>query len=65
MFHRRMLPARPSGHRNECVVFLRVDDVPLNLIQNHSDVFENLTEIRATGSGGRLESIVAPESSAC
>ncbi|ELZ44579.1 type I phosphodiesterase/nucleotide pyrophosphatase [Halorubrum coriense DSM 10284] len=56
---------RLRGDDDERVVFLGIDGVPLNLVQDHPDVFENLTDIKNTGSGGRLESIVPPESSAC
>lgn len=56
---------RLRGDNDERVVFLGIDGVPLNLVEDHPDVFKNLTDIRETGSGGRLESIVPPESSAC
>ena len=51
-----------SGGR---VVFLGIDGVPYGLIEDHPDVFPNLTEIAASGSGGQISSIVPPESSAC
>ena len=51
-----------SGGR---VVFLGIDGVPYGLIEDHPDVFPNLTEIADSGSGGRISSIVPPESSAC
>ena len=47
------------------VVFLGIDGVPYDLVQDHPDVFENLSAIADDGSAGRLESIVPPESSAC
>jgi len=56
---------RLRGDDDERVVFLGIDGVPYDLVQDHPDVFENLTEIAETGSSGRLESIVPPESSAC
>jgi predicted AlkP superfamily phosphohydrolase/phosphomutase len=56
---------RLRGDDDERVVFLGIDGVPLNLVEAHPEVFENLTDIRETGTGGRLESIVPPESSAC
>ena len=56
---------RLRGDDDERVVFLGIDGVPYDLVQNHPDVFENLTDIAETGSAGRLESIVPPESSAC
>ena len=51
-----------SGGR---VVFLGIDGVPYGLIEDHPDVFPNLTEIAESGSGGEISSIVPPESSAC
>ena len=51
-----------SGGR---VVFLGIDGVPYGLIEDHPDVFPNLTEIAESGSGGQISSIVPPESSAC
>src|SRR6056297_3367505 len=56
---------RLRGDDDERVVFLGIDGVPYDLVQDHPDVFENLTAIAETGSAGRLESIVPPESSAC
>ncbi|WP_049982277.1 alkaline phosphatase family protein [Halorubrum sp. BV1] len=56
---------RLRGDDDERVVFLGIDGVPLDLVEDHPDVFENLTDIAETGSAGRLESIVPPESSAC
>ncbi|GAB7010667.1 alkaline phosphatase family protein [Halorubrum trueperi] len=56
---------RLRGGDDERVVFLGIDGVPYDLVKDHPDVFENLTEIAETGSAGRLESIVPPESSAC
>ncbi|WP_123621492.1 alkaline phosphatase family protein [Halorubrum sp. CSM-61] len=56
---------RLRGGDDERVVFLGIDGVPYDLVQDHPDVFENLTDIAASGSAGRLESIVPPESSAC
>ncbi|MFD1571692.1 alkaline phosphatase family protein [Halorubrum laminariae] len=56
---------RLSGDDDERVVFLGIDGVPLDLVEDHPDVFENLTDIAQTGASGRLESIVPPESSAC
>ena len=51
-----------SGGR---VVFLGIDGVPYGLIEEHPEVFPNLTEIAESGSGGQISSIVPPESSAC
>jgi len=51
---------RLRGDDDERVVFLGIDGVPYDLVQNHPDVFENLTDIAETGSAGRPESIVPP-----
>jgi len=40
-----------SGSR---VVFLGIDGVPYGLVDEHPDVFPNLTEIAETGSGGQI-----------
>ncbi|WP_418285044.1 alkaline phosphatase family protein [Halorubrum sp. DTA46] len=56
---------RLRGDDAERVVFLGIDGVPYDLVQDHPDVFENLTAIAEDGAAGRLESIVPPESSAC
>ena len=56
---------RLRGGDDERVVFLGIDGVPLDLVEDHPEVFENLTAIAEAGSAGRLESIVPPESSAC
>jgi len=47
------------------VVFLGIDGVPYDLIDDHPDVFVNLHRIAEEGAGGRIDSIVPPESSAC
>ena len=56
---------RLRGDDDDRVVFLGIDGVPLDLVEDHPEVFENLTAIAEAGSAGRLESIVPPESSAC
>lgn len=56
---------RLRGASDQQVVFLGIDGVPFELIQNNPDVFENLTTIGQNGSHGQIESIVPPESSAC
>ena len=53
------------GDSGQRVVFLGIDGVPYELVDEHPDVFPNLTEIAESGSGGRISSIVPPESSAC
>jgi hypothetical protein len=47
------------------VVFLGIDGVPYDLIDDHPDVFEHLHRIADAGTAGRIDSIVPPESSAC
>ena len=47
------------------VVFLGIDGVPYDLVEDHPDVFENLHALAAEGTGGQIDSIVPPESSAC
>ncbi len=47
------------------VVFLGIDGVPYELVEDHPDVFENLHDIALDGTGGKISSIVPPESSAC
>ena len=42
---------------DERVVFLGIDGVPLDLVEDHPDVFENLTAIGETGSAGRVNSL--------
>jgi predicted AlkP superfamily phosphohydrolase/phosphomutase len=47
------------------VAFIGIDGVPYSLIMDNPEVFKNLNFIAANGSGGAMESIVPPESSAC
>ncbi len=47
------------------VVFLGIDGVPYELVEDHPDVFQNLHDIAAAGTGTEISSIVPPESSAC
>ena len=56
---------RLRGDDDPRVVFLGIDGVPYDLIEDHPDVFENLHRIADAGTSGRIESIVPPESSAC
>ena len=56
---------RLRGGSESRVVFLGIDGVPYDLVDDHPDVFPNLTAIAADGTGGQIESIVPPESSAC
>jgi len=56
---------RLRGDGGPRVVFVGIDGVPYSLIADNPEVFENLTAMAAEGSGGAIESIVPPESSAC
>jgi predicted AlkP superfamily phosphohydrolase/phosphomutase len=47
------------------VAFIGIDGVPYSLIEDHPDVFPNLTTLADEGSAGAIDSIVPPESSAC
>jgi uncharacterized sulfatase len=47
------------------VAFIGIDGVPYSLIEDHPDVFPNLTALAENGSAGAIDSIVPPESSAC
>jgi predicted AlkP superfamily phosphohydrolase/phosphomutase len=47
------------------VAFIGIDGVPYSLIEDHPDVFPNLTALADEGSAGAIDSIVPPESSAC
>ncbi|MEF8808661.1 alkaline phosphatase family protein [Natronomonas sp.] len=56
---------RLRGGEGPRVAFFGIDGVPYSLIADNEDVFENLNEMGAAGSGGAIDSIVPPESSAC
>ncbi|MFT4884896.1 MAG: putative AlkP superfamily phosphohydrolase/phosphomutase [Natronomonas sp.] len=56
---------RLRGGEGPRVAFFGIDGVPYSLIADNEDVFENLHELQAAGSGGAIDSIVPPESSAC
>jgi predicted AlkP superfamily phosphohydrolase/phosphomutase len=56
---------RLRGDDGPRVVFLGIDGVPYDLVEDHPDVFENLHAIATEGTGGQISSIVPPESSAC
>jgi uncharacterized sulfatase len=56
---------RLRGDGNPRVAFFGIDGVPYSLIADHRDEFENLAALEAEGSGGAIDSIVPPESSAC
>jgi predicted AlkP superfamily phosphohydrolase/phosphomutase len=56
---------RLRGDGKPRVAFFGIDGVPYSLIAENRDEFENLTVIEEEGSGGAIDSIVPPESSAC
>jgi predicted AlkP superfamily phosphohydrolase/phosphomutase len=56
---------RLRGGEGPRVAFFGIDGVPYSLISDNEEVFENLNELQAAGSGGPIDSIVPPESSAC
>jgi len=56
---------RLRGDSKPRVAFFGIDGVPYSLVADHPDEFENLAAIADEGSGGAIDSIVPPESSAC
>jgi uncharacterized sulfatase len=56
---------RLRGDGKPRVAFFGIDGVPYSLIADHPEEFENLTAMADEGSGGAIDSIVPPESSAC
>jgi uncharacterized sulfatase len=56
---------RLRGSDGPRVAFFGIDGVPHSLIADNPDVFPNLTALAEEGSGGAIDSIVPPESSAC
>ncbi len=56
---------RLRGDGNPRVAFFGIDGVPYSLIDDNRDEFENLAALEEEGSGGPIDSIVPPESSAC
>jgi predicted AlkP superfamily phosphohydrolase/phosphomutase len=56
---------RLRGGDQPRVAFLGIDGVPYSLIEDNPDVFPTLHDVLETGSGGPIDSIVPPESSAC
>jgi predicted AlkP superfamily phosphohydrolase/phosphomutase len=56
---------RIRGGDDPRVAFIGIDGVPYSLIAEHSEEFDHLTALIDSGSGGPIESIVPPESSAC
>ncbi len=56
---------RLRGDDTARVAFFGIDGVPHSLVADNPERFPNLTALSETGSGGAIESIVPPESSAC
>ncbi len=56
---------RLRGADDPRVAFIGIDGVPFSLIEDNPDRFPNLTAMVEEGSGGPIDSIVPPESSAC
>ncbi len=56
---------RLRGSDGPRVAFFGIDGVPYSLIDDNPDRFPNLTALERDGSGGAIDSIVPPESSAC
>ena len=56
---------RLRGDDGPRVAFIGIDGVPWSLIEDNPETFPNLTSIEAEGTGGPIDSIVPPESSAC
>jgi len=56
---------RIRGGDDPRVAFFGIDGVPYSLIADNPDEFENLTALIDEGTGGAIDSIVPPESSAC
>jgi predicted AlkP superfamily phosphohydrolase/phosphomutase len=56
---------RLRGRDAPRVAFIGIDGVPFSLIEDNPDRLPNLAKLAEEGSGGAIESIVPPESSAC
>ncbi len=56
---------RLRGSGEPRVAFVGIDGVPYDLVAENPDVFPTLADIADSGSAGRIDSIVPPESSAC
>ncbi|MEF8842474.1 MAG: alkaline phosphatase family protein [Haloarculaceae archaeon] len=56
---------RLRGNDGPRVAFFGIDGVPHSLIADNPDTFPNLAALAQEGSGGAIDSIVPPESSAC
>ncbi|MFB6160013.1 MAG: alkaline phosphatase family protein [Haloferacaceae archaeon] len=56
---------RLRGTDHPRVAFVGIDGVPFSLIEDNRDRLPNLAALADEGSGGSIDSIVPPESSAC
>jgi predicted AlkP superfamily phosphohydrolase/phosphomutase len=56
---------RLTGGDDDRVAFVGIDGVPFSLVRDEPETFPNLHDVMSDGSGGEIESIVPPESSAC
>jgi predicted AlkP superfamily phosphohydrolase/phosphomutase len=56
---------RLRGGDGPRVAFFGIDGVPYSLVRDNESTFENLNAVADEGSGGAIDSIVPPESSAC
>jgi len=56
---------RLRGNDTPRVAFIGIDGLPHSLVADNPDAFPTLSAIADAGDGGRIDSIVPPESSAC
>ncbi|AHG03104.1 nucleotide pyrophosphatase [Halobacterium sp. DL1] len=56
---------RLRGSDDARVAFVGIDGVPYSLVRDEPETFPNLHDVLDEGSGGAIDSIVPPESSAC
>ncbi|MCL9817714.1 alkaline phosphatase family protein [Natronocalculus amylovorans] len=56
---------RLRGDNAPRVAFLGIDGVPFSLLSENQSAFPNMSAIASEGAGGKIDSIVPPESSAC
>jgi predicted AlkP superfamily phosphohydrolase/phosphomutase len=56
---------RLRGNDAGRVAFVGIDGVPFSLVRDYPETFPNLHDVMESGTGGAIESIVPPESSAC
>jgi len=56
---------RIRGDGSPRVAFIGIDGVPYSLLADHDEEFEHIAALADEGTGGAIESIVPPESSAC